>query len=186
MGKIWSIRGENLFGSPIIRRPASLHCFCFQSLRPPDTVQWLHGRPASRTGLWRRSGAAITSSVGTLQSRGGEWHSPPHGQRLRNHWCGRRHSCRSLPGIRNLGSPEFIYEFMKHMNWYMKESCEFIEYMNSWVCKFIYVCIMVSYKKLSAAAQYNQPLCSIQYNQRFMVSYKKLSAAAQYNQPKHF
>ena len=32
--------------------------------------------------------------------------------------------------IWNLGKPEFIYEFMKHMNSYMKESYEFIDDMN--------------------------------------------------------
>ena len=32
--------------------------------------------------------------------------------------------------IWNLGTPEFIYEFMKHMNSYMKKS---YEYMNSYI-----------------------------------------------------
>ena len=35
--------------------------------------------------------------------------------------------------IWNLGTPEFMYEFMKHMNSYMKKSYEFIVYMNSYM-----------------------------------------------------
>ena len=35
--------------------------------------------------------------------------------------------------IWNFGTPEFIYEFMKHMNSYMKKSYEFIVYMNSYM-----------------------------------------------------
>ena len=35
--------------------------------------------------------------------------------------------------IWNLVTPEFIYEFMKHMHSYMKKSYEFIDYMNSYI-----------------------------------------------------
>ena len=37
----------------------------------------------------------------------------------------------------NLGTPEFIYEFMKHMNSYMKKSYEFIVYMNSYMNSYV-------------------------------------------------
>ena len=39
--------------------------------------------------------------------------------------------------IWNLGTPEFIYEFMKHMISYMKKSYEFIGYMNSYMNSYI-------------------------------------------------
>ena len=35
--------------------------------------------------------------------------------------------------ICNIGTPEFMYEFMKHMNSYMKKSYEFIVYMNEMI-----------------------------------------------------
>ena len=44
---------------------------------------------------------------------------------------GRRKCAGMSEVIWNLGTPEFIYEFMKHMNSYMKKSYEFIGYMNS-------------------------------------------------------
>ena len=42
-------------------------------------------------------------------------------------------------GIWNLGTPEFIYEFMKHMNSCMKKSYEFIGYMNSYMNSYIWI-----------------------------------------------
>ena len=38
----------------------------------------------------------------------------------------------------NLGTPEFIYEFMKHTNSYMNKSYEFIGYMDSYMNSYIY------------------------------------------------
>ena len=37
----------------------------------------------------------------------------------------------------NLDTPEFIYEFMKHMNSYIKKSYEFIVYMNSYMNPYV-------------------------------------------------
>ena len=39
--------------------------------------------------------------------------------------------------IWNLGTPKFIYEFMKHMNSYLKKSYEFIVYMNSYMNSYM-------------------------------------------------
>ena len=39
--------------------------------------------------------------------------------------------------IWNLGTPAFIYEFMKSINSYMKKSYEFIVYMNSYMNSYI-------------------------------------------------
>ena len=39
--------------------------------------------------------------------------------------------------IWNLGTPEFLYEFMKHMNSYMKKSYEFICYLNSYMNSYM-------------------------------------------------
>ena len=41
--------------------------------------------------------------------------------------------------IWNLGTPEFIYVSMKHMNSYMKKSYEFIVYMNSYMNSYIWI-----------------------------------------------
>ena len=38
-----------------------------------------------------------------------------------------------------LGTPEFIYEFMKHMNSYIKKSYEFIVYMDSYMNSYIWI-----------------------------------------------
>ena len=40
--------------------------------------------------------------------------------------------------IWNLGTPKFIYEFIKHTNSYMKKSYEFVVSMNSYTYEFIY------------------------------------------------
>ena len=44
--------------------------------------------------------------------------------------------------IWNLGTPKFMYEFMKHMNSYMKKTYEFIVCVNSYMnskYEFIYI-----------------------------------------------
>ena len=45
--------------------------------------------------------------------------------------------------IWNLGTPEFIYEFMKHMNSFMKKSYEFIVYMNSYMNSYEFIYEMI-------------------------------------------
>ena len=47
-----------------------------------------------------------------------------------------RHSKRYLC-IWNLGTPEFIYKFMKDMHSYMKKLYEFMVYMNSYMNSYI-------------------------------------------------
>ena len=41
--------------------------------------------------------------------------------------------------IWNLGTPKFIYEFIKQLNSYMKKSYEFLGYMNSYMNSYIWI-----------------------------------------------
>ena len=62
-------------------------------------------------------------------STGGQREEQPLGSFLQS-WA-------FVGNIWNLGTPEFIYEFMKHKNSYMKKSYEFIGYMISYMNSYI-------------------------------------------------
>ena len=107
---------------------------CTAAPRPSVSLalHCLRLRPPTRSCSWRWSSDAAFQLKATdaWPLSNPVWHWPPRAMIHCLHLL-----CALF--IWNLGTPEFIYEFMKYMNSYMKKSYEFIGYMNSHMNSYI-------------------------------------------------